>query len=93
MIKLTCSIFIPSNKSIFFNYFFFINFFSNIKKIFKDSSAKYYEDNKERLQKKPVTAVKVFLKKRKKKSDNMIVKDTNIFRKMKNRWFSIEKNY
>ena len=33
----------------------------------KNSSAKYYEDNKERLQKKLVKDIKVFLKKKKKK--------------------------
>ena len=39
----------------------------------KDLSAKYYQDNKERLQKKLVKDTKVFLKKKKK---NMVVKDT-----------------
>ena len=38
----------------------------------KHSSAKYYQDNKERLQKKLVKDIKVFLKKEKKKSDNMV---------------------
>ena len=33
----------------------------------KNSSAKYYQDNKERLQKKLVKDIKVFLKKKKKK--------------------------
>ena len=31
--------------------------------MFKDSSAKYYQDNKERLQKKLVKDIEVFLKK------------------------------
>ena len=36
---------------------------------------------------------KIFLKKKKKKSNNMVVKVTNIFRKMKNKsLLSIEKN-
>ena len=44
----------------------------------KNSSAKHYQDNKERLQKKRlVKDIKVFLKK-KKKSDNMVVKDSKI---------------
>ena len=34
----------------------------------KDSSAKYYQNNKERLQKKFVKDIKVFLKKKKKKT-------------------------
>ena len=42
----------------------------------KESSAKYYQNNKERLQKKLVKDIKVFLKKKKKRSDNMVVKDT-----------------
>ena len=33
----------------------------------KNSSAKYYQDNKERLQKKLVKDIKVFFKKKKKK--------------------------
>ena len=39
----------------------------------KDSSAKYYQNNKERLQIKLVKDIKVFLKKKKKKSDNTVV--------------------
>ena len=34
----------------------------------QDSSAKYYQDNKERLQKKLVNNIKVFLKKENKKT-------------------------
>ena len=49
----------------------------------KDSSAKYYQDNKERIQRKLVKAMKVFLKKKNKKSDNMVVKDIKIYQKMK----------
>ena len=40
----------------------------------KNSLAKYYQDNKERPQKKPVKDIKVFLKKKKKKSDNVVIK-------------------
>ena len=45
-------------------------FFTYIR-ISKDSSAKYYQNNKEKLQKKFVKDIKVFLKKKKKKSDNV----------------------
>ena len=58
----------------------------------KNSSAKYYQNNKERLQKNLVKDIKVFLKKKKKKSDNMVVNDTKIYKKMKNKsLLSIEK--
>ena len=47
---------------------FFINFF-HINKMFKNSLAKNYQDNKERQQKKQlVKDIKVFLKKKKKKT-------------------------
>ena len=60
--------------------------------MFKNSSVKYYQDNKERLQKKLVKDIKVFLKKKKKKN-NMVVKDEKISQKIKNKsWLSIEKN-
>ena len=39
---------------------------------------KYYENNKERLQKKLVKYIEVFLKKKKKKKDNMVVNNTKI---------------
>ena len=59
----------------------------------KDSSAKYYQNNKERLQKKLVKDFKVFLKKKKKKSNDMVVNDTKIYQKIKNKsWMSIEKS-
>ena len=60
----------------------------------EDSSAKYYQNIVERLQKekKLVKDIKVFLKKKKKKSDNMVVKDTKIYQKMKKSWLSIEGN-
>ena len=56
----------------------------------KNSSAKYYQDTKERLQKKLVKDIKVFLKKEK-KGDNTIVKDTKIY--LKTSSLSIEKKY
>ena len=55
-------------------------------------SAKHYQENKERLQKKIVKDIKIFLKKKKKKSDNMVVNITKIYQKMKNKnLLSIEK--
>ena len=51
----------------------------------KNLSAKYYQENKERLQKMLVKDIRVFLKKRKKKRDNMVVNDTKICQKMKNK--------
>ena len=59
----------------------------------KNSSAKYYEENKERLQKKLVKDINIFLKKKKKKSGNMVVNVTKISQKMKNKsLLSKEKN-
>ena len=51
MIKLTYSFFMSSNKQKIFMIFFFYNLFFICIKISNDSSAKYYKDNKERLQK------------------------------------------
>ena len=47
--------------------------------------AKYYQENKERLQKKLVKDIKIFLRKKKKKSNNMVVNVTKISQKMKNK--------
>ena len=59
----------------------------------KDSSAKHYQNNKERLEKKIVKDIKAFLKKKKRKSNNMVMNDTKIYQKMKNKsLLSIEKN-
>ena len=55
MRKLTCSIFM------------FSNIFLTCIKMSKDSSAKYYQNNKERRQKKFVKDIKVFLKKKRRK--------------------------
>ena len=46
----------------------------------KNSSVKYYQDNKKRLQKKLVKDIKVFLK-----GKNMILNDANIYQNMKNK--------
>ena len=58
----------------------------------KNLSAKYYQENKERLQKKLVKDIKIFLKK-KKKNENMVVSITKISQKKKDISFlSLEKN-
>ena len=69
----------------------FLQFFLHIK-MSKDSLAKYYQNKKERLQRKLVKNIEVFLKKKKKKGDNMIMNDTKIYQEMKNKsLLSIEK--
>ena len=56
------------------------------------SSAKYYQNTKERLQKKLLKDIKVFLHMKKKKSDNMAIYNTKFYQKMKNKSLvSIEK--
>ena len=55
----------------------------------KNLSAKYYQENKERPQKK----LMIFLKKKKKRNDNIVMDVTKISQKMKNKsLLSIEKN-
>ena len=49
----------------------------------KNSSAKYYQENKERLREKLVKDMKTFLRKKKKMSDNMIVTVTKTSQKIK----------
>ena len=46
-------------------------------------SAKYNQENKGRLQKKLVKDIKIFLKEKKKKSDNIVVNVTKISQKIK----------
>ena len=59
----------------------------------KTLSAKYYQENNERLQKKLVKDIKIFLEKKKNKSSNMVVNVTKISQKMKNKsLLSIEKS-
>ena len=59
----------------------------------KNLSAKYYQENKERLQRKIMKDIKIFLKKKKQKSGNMVVNITKISQKMKNKsLLSIEKD-
>ena len=56
-------------------------------------STKYYQENKDRLQKKLVKDTKIFLKKKKKKSYNMVMNVKKISQKIKNKIFlSVEKN-
>ena len=84
--KLICNIFMSSN-----NYLYVFKYI----KMSKDWSAKFYQKNKGRLQKKKkiVKDIKVFVKKKKKKSNNIVIKETKIYRKMKNKiLLSIEKN-
>ena len=52
--------------------------------MFKNLSAKYYQDNKERLQIYPVKDIEVFLKKKKERDSNMVVYYRKIYQKMKN---------
>ena len=61
--------------------------------MFKTLLAKYYPENKERLQKNLVKDIKIFLKKKKKKKNNMVVNITKISQRMKNKGLlSIEEN-
>ena len=48
-------------------------------------SAKYCQENKEKLQKKLVKDIKIFLRKKMKKSSNIVVNVTKISQKMKNK--------
>ena len=59
----------------------------------KNLSAKYYQENKESLQKKVCKRYQNLSKEEKEKNYNMVVNVTKIFQKMKNkRLLSIEKN-
>ena len=64
-------------------------------KISKNLLAKYYQENKERIQKLLAKDIKIFLKKKKKKSNNMVVNVTKVSQKMKKtttkkHWLSIK---
>ena len=70
---------------------FFITFFTYIK-MSKDSSAKFYQINKERLQKKLARNIGVFLKKKKKKVTIWLWTIETFYQKVKNKsLLSIEK--
>ena len=59
----------------------------------KDSLVRHYQKEQRKALKKLVLSVKIFLKKRKTKSDNMVANDIQIFVEMKNiGYLSIEKN-
>ena len=58
----------------------------------KYSSVKNYKINEEKLQKKLLNNIKVFRRKKKKKSKNMVINDRKIYQKMINEsLLSIEK--
>ena len=60
----------------------------------KNLSSKYYQENKDRLQKKLVKDTKIFLIKKTKNRDNMFMNVTKIFQVMKNKsLLSIEKKH
>ena len=60
----------------------------------KSLSAKYYQEKKRNLQKKLVKDITIFLKKKTKKSNNMLMNVTKISQKMKNKsLMNIEKKY
>ena len=61
---------------------FFDSFFRVYIKMSKNLSVKYHQESKERLQRKLVKDIKIFLKEKKKKSDNMAVNITKISKKM-----------
>ena len=79
-LKLKSDFFKSSNKFIFYRFFhnFFYNFFFIYINVSKTLSAKYYQENQERLQKKLVKDIKIFLKNKKKKDDNIVVNVTKI---------------
>ena len=61
--------------------------------MFKTLLAKYYQENKERLLKRLVEDIKTSLKKKKKKSSNMVLYVAKISQKMENKGLlSIEEN-
>ena len=69
-------------------YIFFIIFFH----IYKNLSANYYPEHKERLQNEACQSIKIFLKKKKKKSSYMLMNIAKILQNMKSiKWMSIEK--
>ena len=53
--------------------------------MFEDSSAKYYQNNLERLQKKARERYQSLSKKEKEESNNMLLNDSKIYQKMKNK--------
>ena len=61
--------------------------------MFKYSSAKYYQNNKEKLQKKARERYQSPSKEEKEKTDSMVVNDTKVYQNMKNKsLLTVEKN-
>ena len=60
--------------------------------MYKNLSAKYYQENKERLQKKASERYQNLSKEGEKNSDNMVVNVTKISQMKKLHWLRIEKN-
>ena len=52
-----------------------------------------HQNNKEKLQKELVKDIKVFLQRKMKNSDNMVVKDTKIYQKIKKKLAEYRKKY
>ena len=51
----------------------------------KTLSAKFYQENKPTLQKKLAKDIKIFVKRKQKKNNNMVMNVTKTYRKMKNK--------
>ena len=80
-LKFKSELFKSSDKSIFYElfYFFFLLFFSIYINFFKNFSVKYYQENKQWNKKNQLDKdIKIFLRKEKKKSDNMVLYVTKI---------------
>ena len=50
-----------------------------------NSSARHYQENKGRIQKNLFKGIKIFLKKKKGKNENMVANDIKVSEKMKNK--------
>ena len=63
--------------------------------MFKDSSARYYQDNKERLQKRLMKDIKISPKEKAKKNPtNLVMNNIKFYLKTKNKcWLSVESKY
>ena len=59
----------------------------------KNLAAKYYQESKETIQKKLVKDIKIFLRKKKKKSNNMVVNVTKMSQKIKKNLAQYRKKY
>ena len=68
----------------FFNLSYLVKFFFIYIKISKNLSAKYYQEKNERIQKKLAKVIKIFLKMKKKKINDMARNITKISQKMQN---------